>query len=140
MSEQPGIRIRPAAPGDVPAIARIQAESPEGASWEPASYLEHVCLVAEVETLTVGFVVTRRVAVDELEILNLAVAPAWRRRGVARALLRRVLEDRRGRVFLEVRESNSAARSLYATAGFREIGVRQNYYHDPPEPAIVMGL
>jgi ribosomal-protein-alanine N-acetyltransferase len=140
MTEDAQVKIRSAEREDVDAIARIQAESPEGACWEPASYLDHGCLVAVLADSVAGFVVARRVGLDEMEILNIAVAPEFRRRGVARALLAQVLRDRAGRVFLEVRESNTAARTLYAGAGFRVVGVRQNYYREPPEAAIVMGL
>lgn len=81
---------------------------------------------------------------DEAHILNIAVHPAFRRRGVAKALLRFTLEllfKKGGKeVFLEVRRSNLAARRLYKGFGFKEIGVRRGYYTDNQEDAIVMGL
>jgi [ribosomal protein S18]-alanine N-acetyltransferase len=79
---------------------------------------------------------------DELHINNLAVAPAWRRRGVASALLTFVLEDAAAegaiRGTLEVRRSNEAARRLYERFGFAYAGVRQAYYREPVEDALVL--
>ena len=88
-----------------------------------------------------GYVVALEAA-DEGEILNLAVAPAGRRRGLGRALVEQMLEALRGRgvrqVYLEVRESNAPARALYASRGFTEVGRRKQYYRRPVEDAIVL--
>jgi [ribosomal protein S18]-alanine N-acetyltransferase len=79
----------------------------------------------------VGFIVSR-LAADEAEILSIAVEPARRGRGLARALLDRNLRRLAGAgaraVFLEVDEGNAPARALYRRAGFREIGRRAGYY------------
>jgi len=79
---------------------------------------------------------------DELHINNLAVDPAWRRRGVASELLRFVLEEAAGegatRATLEVRRSNEAARQLYERFGFSFAGVRTAYYREPVEDALVL--
>jgi len=81
----------------------------------------------------IGFVLSRRAA-DEAEILSIAVAPARRRRGVARRLLDLHLRRLAGlgvrAVFLEVGERNAPARRLYDRAGFHEVGRRQGYYDD----------
>lgn len=78
----------------------------------------------------------------EGEILNLAVAPAFRRLGVGQAILRQMLSfaAQRGgeRVFLEVRESNGPARRLYEKEGFLPCGVRKNYYNHPRENALLL--
>jgi len=83
-------------------------------------------------------------AADEGEILNLAVAPDGRRRGLGRELVRATIDaltEREVRqVYLEVRESNAPARALYATFGFKEVGRRQQYYRRPVEDAIVLRL
>jgi ribosomal-protein-alanine N-acetyltransferase len=88
-----------------------------------------------------GYVVARRAA-DEGEILNLAVAPQNRRQGVGRALARQALEALRTSgaavVYLEVRESNAAARRLYEGLGFQSVGRRVRYYRDPTEDAVVL--
>ena len=80
---------------------------------------------------SVGFIVSRRAA-DEAEILSVAVARAWRGRGLARRMLdlhlRRLAGVRLRAVFLEVDEDNQPARRLYARAGFREVGSRPGYY------------
>ena len=124
--------IRAARPDDLPAIAGIQRSSPEAAPWDPTGY---EILVAEVDNRVVGFIVTRTITDGELEILNLAVAPPYRRRGIARSLVKLVLS---GTVFLEVRESNSAALSFYNSLGFQKLSRRHEYYTDPPEGAIVL--
>ena len=78
----------------------------------------------------------------EIHITNLAVRPTMRRRGVARALLRHVLEGARRDgielVFLEVRPTNLEAVTLYESFGFRVIGRRKGYYFDTGEDALVM--
>jgi [ribosomal protein S18]-alanine N-acetyltransferase len=78
-----------------------------------------------------GFILSR-VAADEAEILSVAVAAAWRGKGLARRLLDLNLRRLAGRgaraVFLEVDEGNEPARRLYRRAGFREVGRREGYY------------
>jgi ribosomal-protein-alanine N-acetyltransferase len=106
--------------------------------WKVADYLRHECIVATVEDRLAGFAVARRTAADELEILNVAVDPSFRRRGVARMLVGQLLANFRGNVYLEVRASNIAARKLYHSLGFEAVGVRSNYYDTPGESAIVM--
>jgi [ribosomal protein S18]-alanine N-acetyltransferase len=134
------LEIRPASPADLPEIARIQTASPEAARWKPESYLGYDCLVATLGGHVTGFLVARRTAPGEMEILNLAVEPEARRSGVATALMREALAHHRGEVFLEVRQSNEGARALYRSLGFQDAGIRQRYYVDPPEDGIVMRL
>ncbi|MDP9097265.1 MAG: GNAT family N-acetyltransferase [Pseudomonadota bacterium] len=78
-----------------------------------------------------GFILARSVA-DEAEILTLAVDPAAQRGGIGRALLTHAVDAAASRgagaMFLEVAETNEAARALYAACGFREVGRRQRYY------------
>jgi ribosomal-protein-alanine N-acetyltransferase len=85
-----------------------------------------------------GFLVWRRLAEGECELLTLAVAPAFRRRGIARELLKPLLNVRNNKVFLEVRESNRTARIFYKSMGFQEVSIRREYYEYPFEAAIVM--
>jgi len=79
----------------------------------------------------VGFILSR-LAADEAEILSVAVAPAWRGRGLARPLLdlhlRRLAGLGARAVFLEVDEHNAPAVRLYRRAGFFDVGRRQSYY------------
>ncbi|MDP3910266.1 MAG: ribosomal protein S18-alanine N-acetyltransferase [Gemmatimonadales bacterium] len=141
-------RIRPASAADIPAVHEIERAVfadpwPRGDFRECLTAEEADVLVAELDTpaRVAGYVVART-AVDEGEILNLAVAPDGRRRGVGRALVVAVLDAlaKRGvrEVFLEVRESNADARSLYVAHGFREVGRRPQYYRRPPEDAIIL--
>ena len=143
---KPAFTVRRMQTQDLPAVAHIQAACPEAAQWEPREYLEQASVVVTEHGHVAGFAVARKVAPDELEILNLAVEPAFRLRGAGRALLRALLNVPVRVLFLEVRASNEAARKLYASAGFQELGVRKGYYPDrsrpggPTEDAIVMKM
>jgi ribosomal-protein-alanine N-acetyltransferase len=93
--------------------------------------------------VTVGFVVYWLIH-DELHVLNIATALEERRRGVARALMEEAARRARaaGAVLatLEVRRSNASALALYRDLGYRQVGIRPNYYVDEGEDAIVMVL
>jgi len=81
---------------------------------------------------------------DEMHILNLAIAPTFRRERVARKLvldaLKRASLKGAKQAFLEVRVSNSAAQKLYSNLGFVVTSVRREYYDKPVEDAVVMKL
>ena len=130
--------IRCGGADDLDAVAAIQQASPGAAGWKVADYLEQEFLVALEGNRIVGFLVARTLVAGEREILNLAVAPDFRRKGVARALLDRALEGFCGEVFLEVRESNGVAQKFYKSLGFKGLSKRKWYYDNPPETAIVM--
>ena len=130
--------LRPASEQDLPAIAEIQAAAIEASQWNPEDYLAHNCEVAVVDGAVVGFLVARPVAEKEWEILNLAVAPRARRKGVGRQLLRGVLSRYPGDFFLELRESNLGARAFYEHLGFEVVASRTRYYSGPEESALVM--
>ena len=107
-----------------------------------------LCRVAEVASysgmlLVVGMAVVWLV-VDEAHIATLAVHPDFRRQGIARQLLARLLLEsiKKGmiRALLEVRRNNLAAQALYAQFGFTIAGRRKNYYHDNNEDALLMNL
>ncbi len=82
------------------------------------------------------------IVADEIHINNLAVAPPWRRHGMGRHLMERVLVEGEARgahqATLEVRRSNEPARRLYETLGFAVAGVRRDYYTDPVEDALIL--
>jgi ribosomal-protein-alanine N-acetyltransferase len=84
------------------------------------------------------------VIADEIHLMNIAIHPSMRRRGLARYLLARMIREgvSKGvrRVWLEVRPSNVTARHLYQEAGFVETGRRHRYYSDTNEDAIIMSL
>ncbi len=130
--------LRTATESDLDEIWRIQAASEQAAQWKPADYLMHECVVAVADERLAGFAVARRTAEDEIEILNAAVDPPFRRRGIGRSLILEVIGKNPGTVFLEVRQSNMAARKLYHSLGFETVAVRPDYYSGPVESAIVM--
>ena len=90
-----------------------------------------------------GYIVARETA-GELHINNVAVRDQYRRRGIGRALLSKIIEEatRLGvtAALLEVRSGNIPAQALYENCGFTAIGRRVNYYSDPSEDAVVMSL
>ncbi len=89
----------------------------------------------------VGYLIISRY-VDAWHVMNIAVAPAHRRKGIARALMERLFEitarDARRGYTLEVRVSNDAAIRLYEALGFRARGIRRGYYTDNREDALIM--
>ena len=95
----------------------------------------------DIEGRVIGFCSFWRIF-DEMHINNLAVTPSRRRTGVASALLEHALKEGAElgatRATLEVRQSNEAARRLYARFGFAETGVRRSYYTQPVEDALVL--
>jgi ribosomal-protein-alanine N-acetyltransferase len=132
------VTIRAACHADLPAIAQIQSLAPDASQWNPNDYLAFDCRVAVAEGAVIGFIVTRSVAGGESEILNLAVTPQVRRKGVGRHLLSDTLSRCSGDFFLEVRESNAAARRFYEHLGFEVVTRRLQYYSNPEESALVM--
>jgi ribosomal-protein-alanine N-acetyltransferase len=89
----------------------------------------------------IGYLIISRY-VDAWHVMNIAVAPEYRRRGIARRLMERLFEvtarDARRGYTLEVRVSNEAAIRLYEGLGFRARGIRRGYYTDNREDAVIM--
>jgi ribosomal-protein-alanine N-acetyltransferase len=141
-------RIRLAVPADAAALVEIERRCFSD-PWSETSFKEALGspwtfgLVAHTSDILVGYLIGREMA-GTGEILNLAVAPDCRRKGVARALLRAGLASlgrrRVDEVYLEVRESNRSAQALYLSAGFRPVGQRAGYYRNPKEDALVLWL
>jgi ribosomal-protein-alanine N-acetyltransferase len=123
---------------DLAAVAAIQSASPEAAHWNATDYLAYDFWVAVDGRRIAGFLVSRPLGLGEGELLNLAVEPGFRRKGVGKALVQAFLGEFPGGACLEVRESNVAALALYKSLGFKEVNRRPGYYDFPPEPAIVM--
>jgi ribosomal-protein-alanine acetyltransferase len=132
MEESREVVVRPVAEADAQSLREILAGSPEAAQWIDAPAM----LVALEQDRVIGFV-AYRIVLEEGEILNIAVAPDFRRRGVALRLLGEVL-PRAAKWFLEVRLSNTNAQAAYRRLGFREIGRRPRYYADC-EDALLFG-
>ncbi len=102
----------------------------------------HEFLVAEAEDGEVLGYVGMTYVLDEGYLSNVAVAPGWRRQGLAQALLKALLERARALelafVTLEVRRGNAPAVALYEKLGFSPVGERKNYYERPREDALLM--
>jgi len=139
--------VRRMSPADATDVLVILHESPEAAMWSVESLIEAAssgtAWIAEVDGYPVAFLIARAVA-DEFEILNLAVTPAHRRRGIALRLMNEAFQYARAagarRAYLEVRGSNEAAIALYSHFGFTECGRRPRYYQYPVEDALVLAL
>ena len=110
-----------------------------------ASELENplsLWLIAEEDGAVCGYVGSQTV-LDETDMMNIAVHPDCRRKGIAAALITELvsrLKARGSRVLrLEVRESNFSAIALYKAMGFTQLGLRKNYYRNPKENALILG-
>jgi ribosomal-protein-alanine N-acetyltransferase len=136
--ESTSFSIRRGSADDLEAIAAVQALAVEAAQWPPADYLVHEVWVAEAGGELAGFLVGRTLGGGDSEVLNVAVAPKFRRQGVGQKLISRWLQDYPGTVWLEVRESNSGAGTFYQVLGFTVVGRREGYYSDTGEAAIVL--
>jgi ribosomal-protein-alanine N-acetyltransferase len=138
--------IRRVVSADVPALVMIEREcfsDPWTASGirETIQYETARAFVAESGGEAIGYVMAR-ISGEEGEILNLAVLPKSRRKGIARGLLDEALGSIAAagvkEAYLEVRQSNDEAIALYQSQGFRPVGVRPDYYRDPREDALVL--
>lgn len=130
------ITIFPMKDKDIPAVVEIENLSfkypkPEAFFRED----EHKYLVAKDDDRVIGYVGIERIF-DEEHIINMAVHPDYRGKGVGKRLLQHVLNDE-DVFFLEVRVSNEAAKSIYEHFGFKVINIRKAYYADG-EDAYVM--
>ena len=140
------ILLLDAQPHHIPALEKLEEQcfSQPWTAEMLASQMpdeRHVFLVAEAEGEVLGYVGMMHI-LDEGYISNVAVSPLARRQGIGDrlidALLQRADNLELSFVTLEVRESNSPARALYAKHGFQDVGLRKNYYDQPKENAILM--
>jgi ribosomal-protein-alanine N-acetyltransferase len=141
-----GTEIRQLAYSDLPAVISIERRS-FPAPWSLAMFVlelskpSGICLAGTAADELVGYLVCSRY--DRVwHLMNVAVAPERRRRGVATRLISRLIEEGGGKLpfTLEVRVSNRAAISMYEGLGFRSAGVRPRYYQDNGEDALIMWL
>lgn len=140
--------IRAAVIGDLPGMMALERQAATAAHWSATQYQDlfhnsgRVALVMQEAGLE-GFVIAR-VVDQEWEIENMVIAAPARRRGLGTRLLGELLDLARAQnaaaLFLEVRESNQAARALYEKSAFVESGRRRGYYRDPQEDAILYRL
>lgn len=143
------VAVRPLVSADLSKVLLLAKSCPEAAQWTPSAFElgigdVHGWVIGDREILF-GFIAVRAIpAAKEMELLNLAVGPNWRRKGYASALLNAALAEchlrRHQAVFLEVRESNERALAFYKKHGFSASGRRPRYYSNPEEAAVTMAL
>jgi ribosomal-protein-alanine N-acetyltransferase len=138
--------VRRLAYSDLPAVISIERRS-FPAPWSLAMFVlelskpSGICLAASDDEELLGYLVCSRY--DRVwHLMNVAVSPERRRRGVASRLIERLIEEGGGELpfTLEVRVSNREAIAMYERLGFRSAGVRPRYYQDNGEDALIMWL
>jgi ribosomal-protein-alanine N-acetyltransferase len=140
------IRVRDARLSDIGAVVAIERLS-FSEPWSEGMLRSHLrgdintFLIAHDEEDIVGFAIAHTV-VDEAELLSIAVDPNARARGIGATLLDaiclRCAMCGAASITLDVRVSNIAARALYASHGFTQVGLRRRYYHMPEEDALIL--
>ena len=145
MSEQASLEVRSLAYGDLPAVAAIERRA-FPTPWSIAMFVLEMskptglCLAATLDAKLAGYTVCSRY--DTVwHVMNIAVDPDLRRRGIGSALLAELYAragDASAQFTLEVRRSNQAAIELYQRDGFRIAGLRRRYYQDNGEDALIM--
>jgi [ribosomal protein S18]-alanine N-acetyltransferase len=98
---------------------------------------DYILLVSLQSDEVSGFIEAQIIA-DEIHLYDVAVAPEFRRQGIAESLIGKLEEFLSSAILLEVRESNLAALQLYKKCGFVADGIRKNYYSAPVENAVLM--
>ena len=136
-------RSRPDDSGGIEAIENAVFSDPFGRK-DIFSYIcsdTGMCFTAVDDSGVVGYIIGTKIP-PEGEIYRIAVREDKRQRGIGYRLLSYALKTERGSgvetVFLEVRSKNLPARALYRSYGFREIGIRKNYYQNPSDDAVLM--
>ena len=98
-------------------------------------------LVAVEDDRVIGYIGSQT-SIDETDVMNVAVHPDFRRRGIAECLINRLVDELKQRgihaLMLEVRSSNAPAITLYEKLGFVQVGCRKNYYRNPKEDALIL--
>lgn len=138
--------IRKMTAQDINAVAEIEKECFSSPWTEEGLISELTNSQAEFFVLesdgTVAAYMGMHIVLDECYIANVAVSPAFRRRGLGKKLVENALTVAREKncsfITLEVRVSNSPAIGLYTDCGFEKIGERKNFYSVPTENALIM--
>lgn len=133
---------------DIPLVVEIEKIS-FTTPWSETSFYNEIynprstVRSAIVGQRLAGFICASQVA-DEGHILDLAVHPDFRRKGIAKVLVKTIIEELKENacrfLYLEVRASNDIARKFYEGIGFRVVGTRKRYYLKPEEDAIILML
>jgi len=144
----PDFRIRPLVEADLPEVMAIE-NACFSTPWKEPTFrgllrrTDTDLFVAELDGAVAGYAACWTV-IDQSELGNVAVAEAARGHGIGGALVDAVIERVKARgaheCFLEVRETNRGAQSLYRDRGFVVVGRRRSYYAHPTEDALVMRL
>jgi ribosomal-protein-alanine N-acetyltransferase len=138
------VEIRRLTYADLPQVVAIERRA-FTTPWSLAMFVlelskpSGICLAAMIDNELTGYLVCSRY--DTIwHVMNIAVEPERRRRGIGSALLYALLErvGDDARITLEVRQSNTGAVALYERFGFRSAGVRRRYYADNGEDAVIM--
>ena len=129
------LTLRPIRLADVAAVEEIQRLNPMAAQWNGVDYLAFQTTVAELGGRVVAFQAIQSLTGGEAEILNLAVHPEFRRRGIGTRLLEQLDFPV---LFLDVRASNQTALRFYHKHGFVKTGHRRKYYQRPVDDSIMM--
>lgn len=131
---------------DVPAVAELERKcfSDPWSERSVAAELENplsLWLVALLGRTVVGYVGSQSV-MEQADMMNIAVNPDYRRRGIAESLIERLVAELKDKqvssLTLEVRASNAPAIALYRKLGFIQVGKRPNYYRNPREDALIL--
>lgn len=143
-----GLIIRLMQESDLPSVVEIERLS-FTTPWSERLFFNEIykqralAQVAAVGDRVIGYICSNYVA-DEGHILNLAVHPDFRGRGIAKRLVKEILAELKENacrfLYLEVRASNNIAREFYEGLGFEVIGRRNGYYTEPNEDAVLMML
>ena len=129
------LTTRPLKLADLSAIEELQRLNPAASQWSTLDYLAYHTVVCEDETGIIAFLCVQLIPPVEVEILNLAVHPDHKRKGVATHLLNTLTAPTQ---HLDVRQSNLTALAFYRKHGFKKVGHRKKYYTRPTEDAIMM--
>ncbi len=142
------IKIEQISKNDASSVAKIEKEcfSTPFSEDDILDYIDNPIwhfFVAKIDESIVGYISFTKI-IDECQIVNVATSPSARKMGVGKALIERLLsyakENGCTKLFLEVRESNLPAISLYKKFGFLPVGISKNHYTQPKENAVLMNL
>ncbi|MBI2336626.1 MAG: ribosomal protein S18-alanine N-acetyltransferase [Deltaproteobacteria bacterium] len=140
------LSLRPIKKEDIPAILEIEKQSfPE--PYSEAVFQDELKItcsnlwVAEINSQLAGYI-DFWIIHDEVELISIAVHPNFRRQHIAETLMNQMIQMAQTKnihiIYLDVRESNLAAKSLYERFGFKQVGVRKRYYKNNHENALIM--
>lgn len=135
---------------DIPSVLEIENVSFQN-PWQTSTFSGEIVnrgisypyvIMHRIFERIIGYIIYWKMQ-EEVQISNFAIHPDFRGKGIGEAVMRRIIKaiqrDGGVYVFLEVRPSNLAARSLYKKLEFEILGARKGYYHTPVEDALIMG-